>query len=56
MERVKPTRDENKIKTVTPIPLDYTPIYDVRDEQSLFSKIKVIQEKSQKRGAENAPV
>lgn len=54
MERVKPI-DENQITKETQIPLDYTPIYDVPDEQSLFSKLIELKDDSQ-RGATNASI
>lgn len=54
MERVQPT-GEVQITKETPIPLDYTPIYDVPDEQSLFSKLIELRDDSQ-RGATNASV
>lgn len=54
MERVQPT-DEKHFAQETRIPLDYTPIYDVPDEQSLFSKLIELKDDSQ-RGAHNASV
>lgn len=54
MERVQ-SIDEEQITKETRIPLDYTPIYDVPNEQSLFSKIIEIKNDSQ-RGATNASI
>lgn len=54
MERVQPI-DEKQVTKETRIPLDYTPIYDVPDEQSLFSKIIEIKNNSQ-RGATDASI
>lgn len=54
MERVQPI-DEKQITKETRIPLDYTPIYDVPDEQSLFSKIIEIKDDSQ-RGVNDASI
>lgn len=54
MERVQPI-DEKQITKETRIPLDYTPIYDVPDEQSIFSKLIELKDDSQ-RGAHNASI
>lgn len=54
MERIQPT-DERHFAQETRIPLDYTPIYNVPDEQSLFSKLIELKDDSQ-RGAHNASI